>query len=625
MADTQSSIALNIGSQRVSMAVFEPSKSGGLVLKAYDSETIIADPATEASRPAQVGLAISQLTQRLKAGKSKVRYAVSGGSVFTRFVKLPPLGDDDIEQLVTFEAQQHVPFPLNEVVWDYEILESAGEKEVVIVAMKAESLDELNDSVTDNGLVTAEVDVAPMALYNSFRAAYPSVNEPVLLIDIGAKSTDLLYIEGKRFFTRSVNRGGVSITSAISKEYGVSFAEAEGHKTHGGLVALGGGHTEQLDETTAALATTIRNALGQLPSEIARTTNFYRSQQGGNPPKRIILAGGGANLPYTKEFFEEKLHLPVEFFNPVGAISVGKNVDTDRLGREAHLMGELIGLGLRATGKSTVNIDLVPTKVQAARQAEKQKPFYIGAAAALIVGLAAWAGLTTMAASKAKDEAKKMTDQKEQLESVANPIDAQFKKEAQLVALATQYTEAEGNRAFWPELIQEIQNGFASNSVWITDFDPVANYNPLGTAEDIKKSKSTVKAEFYTLGYGVSGLENIKIEQKLDSKNKPIPPKPGEPEPVAKANAIRLKGFWRGGEDNPAKSTLIYSLIKKLRENPQHLRFTVERINEKTKKLETVELEDAQLVKQLQSDPAESDFAAPFEIIIPLSREVPIK
>ena len=144
MADTQSSIALNIGSQRVSMAVFEPSKSGGLVLKAYDAEVIVADPATEASRPAQIGLAISELTKRLKPGKSKVRYAVSGGSVFTRFVKLPPLGDDDIEQLVTFEAQQHVPFPLNEVVWDYEILESAGEKEVVIVAMKAESLDELN-------------------------------------------------------------------------------------------------------------------------------------------------------------------------------------------------------------------------------------------------------------------------------------------------------------------------------------------------------------------------------------------------------------------------------------------------------------------------------------------------
>ncbi|MEK7954274.1 Amuc_1101 family PilM-like pilus complex protein [Luteolibacter soli] len=625
MADTQSSIALNIGSQRVSMAVFEPSKNGGLVLKGYDSEVILADPATEASRPAQIGYAIGQLTQRLKAGKSKVRYAVSGQSVFTRFVKLPPLGDDDIEQLVTFEAQQHVPFPLNEVVWDYEILESAGEKEVVIVAIRAEALDELNESVTGTGLATAEVDVAPMALYNAFRAAYANVTEPVLLIDIGAKSTDLLYIEGKRFFTRSVNRGGVSITSAISKEYGVSFAEAEGHKTHGGLVALGGGHTEQLDETTAALATTIRNALGQLPAEIARTTNYYRSQQGGNAPKRIILAGGGANLPYTKEFFEEKLHLPVEFFNPVAAIAVGKGVDTDKLGREAHLMGELIGLGLRATGKSSVNIDLVPTKVQAARLAEKQKPFYLGAAAALLVGLAAWAGLSSVAASKAADESKKMADQKEELERVATPIDQEFKKQAQLLGLATQYTDAEADRTFWPELIQEIQAGFASDSVWITDFDPVFNYNPLGSAEDNKKSKSTVKSEFYALGYGVTGVENIKVEVPVAKGAKP--PKPGAPtgpEIPATANAIRLRGFWRGGEDNPQGSNLIYTLIKNLREKPQHLNFTAVVTDAKGKKTEEP-LKDDQIVKQLESAPAESDFAAPFEVVIPLSREVPIK
>ena len=129
--------------------------------------------------------------------------------------------------------------------------------------------------------------------------------------------------------------GGVAVSTASSKEYGGPFAEAEAHKTQSGLVALGGGHTEQLDETTAALAMTIRNTLGRLPAEIARTTNYYRSQHGGNAPKMVILAGGGANLPYTKEFFEEKLHLPVEFFNPVGAISVGKNVDTDKLGREA--------------------------------------------------------------------------------------------------------------------------------------------------------------------------------------------------------------------------------------------------------------------------------------------------
>lgn len=617
MADTQSSIALNIGSQRVSMALFEPSKSGGIILKAYDSETILADPATEASRPAQIGFAIGQLTQRLKAGRAKVRYAISGQSVFTRFVKLPPLDDDNVEQLVTFEAQQHVPFPLEEVVWDYEILESAGEKEVVIVAIKGEALDELNESVTSTGLTTSEVDVAPMALYNAFRAAYPGVNEPVLLIDIGAKATDLLYIEGKRFFTRSVNRGGVSITSAIAKEYGIPFGEAEAHKTQTGLVALGGGHTEQLDETTAALATTIRNALGQLPAEISRTTNYYRSQHGGNAPKRIVLAGGGANLPYTKEFFEEKLHLPVEYFNPVSAISVGKGVDTDKLGREAHLMGELIGLGLRGAGKSLINIDLVPTKVQAARAADKQKPFFVGAAVLFLAGIAAWGAMNTIAAGKAEKEKESLAEQQAELERYDRPIKSELKKQAQLAALAGNYTKAEDERTFWLDALQELKAGFASDAVWITDFEPIHAYDPFGGA---KSGKEIVRSEFPSAQYGVSGLQPIKVDVPVVKNQKP---KPGAAEPVPTANAVRIRGFWR---DNSRNSNIVLDLLKRLRATPEHFSFTGYPVDEQGKKAkDPVELQDSQIVKELQADPAEEDFAAPFELVIPLSREVPIK
>jgi len=179
MADNQTTVALNIGSQRIGMAVFEPAKSGGVILRSFDTESIAADPGSESVRNSQIRTAVGELAQRLKVGKAKVRYTVSGQSVFTRFVKLPPLQDDNIEQLVTFEAQQHVPFPINEVVWDYELLESEGEKEVVIVAIKGDALDDINRTVTDNGLSTVEVDAAPMALYNAFVGSYGVLSEPV--------------------------------------------------------------------------------------------------------------------------------------------------------------------------------------------------------------------------------------------------------------------------------------------------------------------------------------------------------------------------------------------------------------------------------------------------------------
>ena len=283
MANAKATVALNIGSQRISMAVFEASKSGALTLEKYDYTQILADPIAEMSRLPQIRVAISELADKLKIGKSaKLRYAISGQSVFTRFIKLPPIEDDNIQQLVAFEAQQHVPFPIEEVIWDWQLLDSGSDgKEVALVAIKGDALNDMNDLVVDAGLGTVEVDAAPMALYNALKYNYPELDETALLVDIGAKTCNLIYLEGNRMFTRSVAVGGASITIAIAKEYGINFSDAEAQKCTNGVVALNTTHTSEMDEVTAALATVIRNALSKLPAEIARTTNYFRSQHGG--------------------------------------------------------------------------------------------------------------------------------------------------------------------------------------------------------------------------------------------------------------------------------------------------------------------------------------------------------
>jgi type IV pilus assembly protein PilM len=618
MADTQTSVALNIGSQRISMAVFEVSKNGGLILKAYDSESIVADPSLDASRIAQTRVAISDLAGRLKVGKTKARYAISGQAVFTRFVKLPPLQDDNIEQLVTFEAQQHVPFPLQEVVWDYELIQGAAEKEVAIVAIKSDALDEINSAVNECGLGTAEVDVAPMALYNAFRSTYGHPEEPVLLIDIGAKTSNLLYIEGKRFFTRSIAIGGSAITAAIAKEYNVSFSDAEHQKISNGLVALGGGHTEQLDEAVAALAMVIRNALSRLPAEIARTTNYYRSQHGGSAPRRILLAGGGANLPYTLEFFQEKLNLPVEYFNPVRNLAIGKGVDPSIIQREGHLMGELVGLGLRGIGKSEINIDLVPAVVEQARAADRRKPFLIAAAAVLLGGMGAWAAFQNIAAKSAQDLARTMAEQRDSLAPVKVEIDGLLKKEAALRQIATAYTGVESDHVFWMDLLAELRQAFASDAVWLTDFEPIQGYDPFmkqsAEAPAGKKAangRSVVKPDFANAKFGVSSLADIRVEAPQPQRGKAAPPPA-----AATANALRIKGFWR---ENPRSQNVVSVLLNHLREKPGGFRFTAKDSNGAD-----VVLSDEQILDiTVTGKPGE--LGLPFEITLPLAREVAIK
>ncbi|MCX6868870.1 MAG: type IV pilus assembly protein PilM [Verrucomicrobia bacterium] len=620
MADTQTTVALNIGSQRISMAVFEASKNGGLILKAYDSESIVADPALEASRIAQTRVAIGDLAQRLKVEKSKTRYAISGQAVFTRFVKLPPLQDDNLEQLVTFEAQQHVPFPLQEVVWDYELIEGGTDKEVVIVAIKGDALDEINGAVNDCGLGTTEVDVAPMAIYNAFRSTYGHPEDTILLIDIGAKTSNLLYIEGKRFFTRSIAIGGTAITAAIAKEYHVSFLEAEHQKISNGLVALGGGHTEQMDEAVAALAMVIRNALSRLPAEIARTTNYYRSQHGGSAPRRVLLAGGGANLPYSLEFFQEKLNLPVEYFNPVLNLAIGKGIDPAIVQREGHLMGELVGLGLRSIGKSEINIDLVPLVVEQARAADLKKPYLISAAAILLAGMGIWAVYQNVAASAAADKARTMTEARDNLAPKTQRIDELLLKETDLRQIAGAYTGIEADHVFWMDLLAEVRGAFASDAVWLTDFEPMNGFDPLrvlGPKTEASKGpngQAIVRPEFVSNTYGLSSLADIQLqspEQKTNAK---------EPTHVT-ANAVRIKGFWR---ENPKSQNLVSELLKSLRDKSTCFRFALKDPKDPQRTLDLLDNQNLAKFLLISVSTKSGELAQPFEITLPLTREVTI-
>src|SRR5438309_1914832 len=164
MAAPNRILSLNLGMQTIGLAEFRTSSSGGLVLQQYRATELLADPATDASRIAQMKIAIEEMVNGLKLKGGKVNYGIPAQSVFTRFVKLPSVGEDKIDQIVTFEAQQNVPFPIDEVVWDYQLVDSgeSTQVEVVIVAVKADLLDEINDAVEHSSLKTTIVDVAPM-------------------------------------------------------------------------------------------------------------------------------------------------------------------------------------------------------------------------------------------------------------------------------------------------------------------------------------------------------------------------------------------------------------------------------------------------------------------------------
>ena len=602
MAEAQSTVALNIGSQRISMGVFEPSKNGGLILKKYESSSILADPAAEMARLPQVRVAIAELASKLKVNKAKVRYSISGQSVFTRFIKLPPIEDDNIEQLVAFEAQQHVPFPIDEVIWDWQLLEGGGiEKEVALVAIKGDALNDVNDVVTGAGLSTSEVDASPMALYNSLKYNYPESDETTLLLDIGAKTCNLIYLEGNRMFTRSVAVGGGAITAAIAKEYGISFSEAETQKCSNGMVALNTVHTSEMDDATAALATVIRNALGKLPAEIARTTNYFRSQHGGKAPKKVLLAGGGANLPYVSDFFQEKLRLPVEFFNPLQQVSVGKGVDVDQVGTEAHQLGELVGLALRGIGKAPLKIDLVPDVVSRERDAARRKPMLIGASVLLLAGLGIWAGFNASKSSRIAEEYDSLQAKADGLEKFSKPLKSLTAKEVEMTALGERLVDAQSSRVLWVDIWDDLGRCFANDSVWLADFDPVVGYKIEEAGSDT--AQSVIVSDFARADYSSSALSKLKVEKKAPltkaERRRGLTNESAAP----MINAIKIKGFWRGDGGNYRE---VYKLIDKLRADSKFFDVAA------TEKLGI----------NLPTSLEDGDYAAPFEVTLMLKKPI---
>ena len=477
MAKPSRILSLNLGMQTVSLADFRTTQEGGLVLHAYTTRQLLADPAAEATRVAQIKLVIGEMLGELKIKGGRVNYAIAAQSVFTRFVKLPTVDPDKIDQIVHFEAQQNVPFPIEEVVWDYQLVASRDESkiEVVLVAIKADLLDELNSAVQDSGLLTGIVDVAPMALYNAFRYNYADATGCSLLLDIGARTTNLIFVEPNKVFSRSIPIGGTTFSANITREFSEPFGAAEERKLSVGFVSLGGAYAEPSDPDIARVSKIIRNSMTRLHAEITRSISFYRSQQGGSAPHQVYLCGGSVGLPYIREFFAEKLQLPIEFFNPLRNVTVAGSVDVDAAARSAHTLGELVGLAIRSASEAPMELNLEPASVTRAKLLARKQPFMILSGVCFLLALlVCWLYFMRAASIEQQVIDAKLKGNVDALKAVADRYDSTTSDINAARATAAPFVTAVRERDYWCRVINDINTRLPSTYIWVTDFKPTS-------------------------------------------------------------------------------------------------------------------------------------------------------
>jgi type IV pilus assembly protein PilM len=486
MAAPQRLITLNIGSQTISLAEFRVIH-GRPVLLSYRFRETPLDPASGERRDAHVALqetivVLREMMHEMHINRGPLNYAVPAQSVFARFVKLPALEAEKIDKIISFEAQQNVPFPIDQVVWDYQVVGGGmGEQiQVVIVAIKRDLLDEINSGVEETGLRTRIVGVASMELYNAFCYNYTDLSDCSLLVDIGARTTNVLFIESGRIFSRSLPLGSSAITAAISREFRESFAAAETRKNRDAFVALGGA-PEPADPDIARVSKIARSTMTRLHAELMRSITHYRAQQQGSRPARIFLCGGGAGMPNMREFFHEKFQLPIEFFNPLQNVSVSESAT--EAARSAHLLGELVGLALRSVTVCPMEINLLPASVVRRQELEKRRPFFIAAAACILLALLGWSAYYTRAAQVAQQTAQVMRQKNDTMHAAEVHLDTLKKQITALDNIATPLITAVGDRNFWPKILEDLNTRLPEANIWITELAATSGGKLLGAPE----------------------------------------------------------------------------------------------------------------------------------------------
>jgi type IV pilus assembly protein PilM len=459
MLNQKSFMAVDFGAGTLKVAEFEVNEAGGLRLREYGFKSLGPEGAQEASREAAILKALQAIIAE-KGIKSKgVNVCAPGFHVFSKFVKLPPVEASKVTQIIEYEAKSNVPFPLEEVVWDYQILGTApsGELEVLLVAIKSDIVEGLFRVTEAAGLHLMVADVSPAALCNSFRYNYGELEDCTMLLDIGAKTSNLLFFEKGKVFSRSINLGANSITQDFANESKLKFDVAEKLKIDEGFVSLGGAYEEPENPHQAAISKIARQFMTRLHIQVNQTMQFYRGQQGGSAPQRLFLSGGASIMPYTAQFFAEKLNVPVEYFNPLRNVQIDPGINLEELAKVAHSMGEVVGLGLRNLAHCPVELNLMPESTLKWQAFNQKKPYFIFTVLSLVLGVCAigflfdkLAGVKRQALDKITPQVEAETRRSEQFKRVMTDLKKQQTDLEQLAGYVN-------DRYYWADVLSELR------------------------------------------------------------------------------------------------------------------------------------------------------------------------
>ncbi len=339
-----------------------------------EHETVLSNSGD--NKEALIQAALANFLQRHPIKGGVVAVGVSGQSSFARFIKLPPVEEKKIPEIVRFEAIQQIPFPLDDVEWSYQLFRSpeSPDVEVGIFAMRKELVNQHIKYFTDLDLNVQTVQMNPLAVYN---AMYHDnrVNGTTMIVDLGAENTDLIIADQDTVWMRSIPIGGNSFTETLVKSFKLNFQKAEELKRN----AATSKYARQIFQA-------MRPIFADLVAEIQRSIGFYASTHRDSRIKRVIAIGGTFKLPGLQKYLQQNLQLDVERLDSVGA---GPSADSKLAPTFSENVLSLVssyGLAIQAMGEGKITSSLLPQKIRREKMWKEKTKWFAAAAALFVAG-----------------------------------------------------------------------------------------------------------------------------------------------------------------------------------------------------------------------------------------------
>jgi len=297
--------------------------------------------------PQAVGEAIRRAIKRSGASSSDVAIAISGDAAITKVIQMPRgLRDADMEAQVEMQADQYIPFPMDEVSYDFEVLgpseKDTDSVDVLLVASRTDNVEQRRSAVAAAGLNARVVDVEAFALENACKLMTHQmpdggIDRTIAVVDFGASSTTFSVLRNlKVIYTRDFAFGGQQLTEEIMRTYGLTMEEAGRAKKEGGLPA--NYQAEVLDPF-----------IDDMTQQVSRSLQFYlASGSGREQPDKILICGGCGNVPGVADVIQSRVGITAEKGDPLGQMKLSSRARAQAVQRDATALLTACGLALRS-------------------------------------------------------------------------------------------------------------------------------------------------------------------------------------------------------------------------------------------------------------------------------------